>query len=562
MAVTAAELNALPLFDGCEPEDLARVAEAVSATRTVVEGEVICAEGDKADRWWIVADGMADVTVGGLYTASIGPGETIGELALLDGELRGATVKAASDMTLHEVDGHQFIDALLASPRLSVALLRELAVRLRATNVRVPVGITEAGVTPTPLRRVLPPAPTGQPTEFDPRAPGYHQDPQVLLGALRESAAVHWSEAIGSWFVTRYEDVHRLSRSRTLAGSVTTLEPNDAQDCPFAHDKPRPGYKMLIRRDGDEHTRLRRLISKVFTPKAISQWQQRAELIVEDLLDDMADHDHVDVIAAFARPLPTQIISEMLGMPRDDSGRLREWTRTLTRGLDPFSTLEEQEASTKAGREISDFIHEVVADKRTVRGDDILTALIEAEDAGSVLDEDEIVAQVLLLYIAGHETTLNLIGNGATHLFRFPEQLDRLRAEPGLDANAVEEVLRFESPAQLTRRINLEPIEIGDVTIPAGSHVTLALASANHDPRKWGPDAHVLDIARPGANEHVSFGGGAHFCLGASLARLEGKAALPRLLRRFPRMAPDYSDPDWLPRMTLRGVDTLPVTLR
>jgi cytochrome P450 len=126
----------------------------------------------------------------------------------------------------------------------------------------------------------------------------------------------------------------------------------------------------------------------------------------------------------------------------------------------------------------------------------------------------------------------------------------------------VEEVLRFESPAQLTRRVNLEPIEIDGITIAAGSHITLALASANQDPRKWGPDADVLDIGRPGANEHVSFGGGAHFCLGASLARLEGKAALPRLLRRFPRMAPDYDEPDWLPRMTLRGVDTLPVTLR
>jgi cytochrome P450 len=167
-----------------------------------------------------------------------------------------------------------------------------------------------------------------------------------------------------------------------------------------------------------------------------------------------------------------------------------------------------------------------------------------------------------MLYIAGHETTLNLIGNGVTHLFRFPDQLDRLRLEPELDANAVEEVLRFESPAQLTRRVNLEPIEIGGVSIPAGSHLTLSLASANRDPRKWGPTADALDIARPGANEHVSFGGGAHFCLGASLARLEGKAALPRLVRRFPKMAPAYDEPAWTNRMTLRGVEKLPVTLR
>jgi cytochrome P450 len=559
MRVTSTQLRSLPLFNGCDPADLDRVVGAITETREIAEGDVICAEGDKADRWWIVADGVADVTVGGLYTASIGAGETIGELGLLDGEPRGATVKAASEMVLHEVDGHQFIDALLASPSLAVALLRELAVRLRTTNIHVPRPVTGVPTRSTP--RTATPAGAAA-SEFDPRTAAYHDDPQVHLRDLREARAAHWSDAVQSYVITRYEDVHRLARSRAVVGSVTTLDVNDASDCPFAQGEPRRGYKMMIRRDGTDHTRLRRLMAKVFTPRAISDWQERAEGIADALLDAMADREEVDVIADYARPLPTQIISDMLGMPTADGEQLRHWTRILTRGLDPFSTPEEQQASEVAGREISQYVSDVVADKRKSHREDILTSLIAAEDEGTVLDTEEIVAQTLLLYIAGHETTMNLIGNGVTHLFRFPEQLDVLRAEPGLDANAIEEVLRFESPAQLTRRVAVEPLEVDDLTIPAGSHLTLLLASANHDPRKWGDTADALDIARPGAHNHVSFGGGVHHCLGASLARLEGKVGLPRLLRRFPRMVPAYDEPDWLPRMTLRGVDTLRVTLR
>lgn len=561
MGVTAAELQSLPLFDGCATADLRPVVDAVSGVRNAVGGEVICAEGDKADRWWIVVDGMADVTINGLYIATIGPGETIGELALLDDEPRGATVTAVTDMALHEFEGDVFLDVLLASPRLSVALLRELATRLRATNLRPPL---PARLTPAAATRCPPsPVPTVEhPTEFDPRTPGYVEDPAVHLAAVREAAAVHWSEAIRSHVVTRYEDVHRLSRDRSLIGSVTTPWPPEAPNPDGSMPRPLPGHRMMIRKDGEDHLRLRRLVSKVFTPRSISRWQERTESIVERLLAAADERTELDVIADYALPLPAQVISEMLGMPHDDAPQLRAWSRTLTQGLDPFSTPEEQEASTQAGRALAAYLEQVIADKRLQPGDDILTALLHAEEAGHVLDDKEVVAQVLLLYIAGHETTLNLIGNGVTHLFRFPDQLERLRAEPGLDANAVEEVLRFESPAQLTRRINLEPMEIGGVAIPAGSHITLSLASANRDPRKWGPTADTLDIARPGANEHVSFGGGAHFCLGASLARLEGKIALPRLMRRFPKMAPAYDEPRWAQRVTLRGVETLPVALR
>lgn len=550
MGVATSELSELAVFESCAPEDLAGVADAVIGVRHVPEGEVVCAEGDEADRWWIVVSGMADVTVRGLYAATIGPGESIGELALLVDGPRGATVTATTDMTLHEVDGDQFIDALLASPRLAVAMLREVAARLQERNqppARVPTGARR------PPLAAVPPAAAARVTQLDPLAPGFFDDPAVQLADLREQAPVHWSDALQSYVVTRYADVHRMTRDRSLLGSVTTLE------APHLPARQR-GAKMMIRRDGDDHLRLRRLVSKVFTPKAISRWEERSHSIVDGLLDAAAQKDEFDVMADYALVVPAQIISEMLGMPTEDMHQLQEWSYILSRGLDPLTTPEEEAQAEEVGKLMVAYIEQVIADKRGRRADDILTALLDAEEAGEVLDDGEVVAQVLLLYIAGHETTRNLIGNGLTHLFRFPDQLDLLRIDPSLDANAIEEVLRFESPAQLTRRVNHAPVEVEGTVIPASSHITLSLASANHDPRKWGPTADVLDVARPGANEHVSFGGGPHFCLGNSLARLEARVALPALVRRFPRLAPAYDEPAWSRRMVLRGVERLPVT--
>jgi cytochrome P450 len=392
---------------------------------------------------------------------------------------------------------------------------------------------------------------------------GFFEDPYAHVASLRERGPIHWSGAINSWVVTRYQDVHRLSRDRSLVGSVGTQDPAATLAGQASNVARRRRLdKTMTRRDGDDHTRLRRLVSKVFTPRAVSTWKDRTDQVVEQLLVEAADKDRIDVMSEFALPLPVRIISEMLGMPAGDHGRLRDWSRIITRGLDPSLSPEEDEATTAAGRAMFDYVAQVVEDKRKDPGDDILTALIQAEEAGDRLETEEIQAQVMLLYVAGHETTANLIGNGLTSLFRFPEQMDRLRADSGLDANAVEEMLRYDSPAQFTRRVNREPLEVGGVTIPAESLVTLALGSANRDPRKWGPTADVIDVARPGANEHVSFGGGSHFCLGNALARLEAQAALPELVRRFPRMQPAYAEPAWIHRMTLRGVETLPVVLR
>jgi cytochrome P450 len=560
MPTTASDLKALELFEHCTDDDLAVVSRAVDAVLEVSEGDVICAEGDVADRWWIVVGGQADATSRGLYLGTILAGETIGEVALLDGKPRTATVTATTDMVLYELEGKSFLDALVQAPNVAVALLRQFATRLRAVD-RLPVVSGSRPKPPTLARPVV--VSVAEPREFDPSVDGYFEDPYSHVGPLREQAAVHFSEAINSWVVTRYQDVFRLSRDKTLLGSVGTSDPV-ATLAGHASEAARRRRleKTMTRRDGADHLRLRRLVAKVFTPRAVSAWKDRADRIVEQLLGEAADKDSIDVMSEFALRLPAQIISEMLGMPTGDMAQLRDWSRILTKGLDPSISPEEDEAATAAGRAMFDYIAQVVTDKRSDPGDDILTALIHAEEDGDRLDTEEIQAQVMLLYIAGHETTANLIGNGLTSLFRFPEQMDLLRADSGLDANAIEEMLRYDSPAQFTRRVNQEPLEVGGLTIPTGSLVTLALGSANRDPRKWGPTADVLDVARPGANEHVSFGGGSHFCLGNALARLEAQAALPKLVRRFPRMEPATSEPAWQQRITLRGVETLPVILR
>jgi cytochrome P450 len=557
MVSTATELSTLALFEGCAPDDLQAVADAITGIRRAVEGEVICAEGDKADRWWIVAEGLADVTVAGLYAATIGPGETIGELALLDGEPRGATVTAITDMVLEEISGDQFVEALLASPRLSLALLRLLAARLRFANERP----TQVVAPLLALREPPPVPPMGRLADFDPQSPDYLAAPYVQLGALRDQSPAYWSELLDSYIITRYEDVHRLTRHPSLTGSITSGRPVMTAGSPDGPPRQGRTDKMMVRRDGEDHTRLRKLVSKVFTPRAVQQWRQKAESIVDRQLDRAAGQRQIDVIDDYALPLPAQIISEMLGVPQDDIPKLRDWSRKMVTNLEPLHTEDEMEAIRTAAKSMFGYLEELIQDKRAHPADDILSGLIRAEEAGDCLDDEEIQAQVMLLYIAGHETTVNLIGNGLTLLLRFPEQLDRLRADPALDANAVEEVLRFESPAQFTRRVTPAPISIGDETIPEGSLLSLALTAANHDPHKWGPSADTFDVARPRANEHVSFGGGPHYCLGASLARMEGQIALPRLVRRFPRMEPAYNEPAWAPRMMLRGVDRLPVSL-
>jgi len=554
-------LAALELFEGCSSDELGRLANAIVGERSLAEGEVLCREGETADRWWIVSDGTAEITIEGLYVATVGPGEPVGELALLDQAPRNATVTASSDLVVHEVDGERFLETLVGSPRLMLALLRELAIRLRQADQRQ----LQPDPSLAPVDEAAPAIRTvGPDVTFNPFAPGFLANPYEQYAALRAHDPVHLDRLTGAYIITRYADVHRLSRDRSLSVVIDRATPTSVVEAELERDAAVDGtnHRMMIRRDGEEHTRLRQLLARVFTPKAIAAWRERTATVVSKLLDELAERDVIDVISDFAVLFPSQIISEMLGMPCDDVGQLRSWSLAMTKTFDLLNSPRDEAASVHATRDMAEFVEGVVADKRRRPDNDILSILIAAQADEGTLDRDDVVAQVMLLYVAGHENAMNLVGNGLVHLFEFPEQFDRLRTDRALDPNAMEEITRFDTPVQFSRRIALAPLELGDATVPEGSVLLLGLGAANRDPHKWGPSVDILDLARPRANEHAAFGGGPHHCLGSALARLEAQIALPELVRRFPHMTPAYERPDWEPRITLRGLRELPIALR
>jgi cytochrome P450 len=394
---------------------------------------------------------------------------------------------------------------------------------------------------------------------FNPFEPGFFDDPYPHYAALREHNPVHASP-IGTWLLTRYDDVLRVLRDQTLSveESNATPLPMLEHQLELVGDRS-GGSRAILNLDPPDHDRLRRIVSKAFTPKVIEDLRPLAERLVSEALDGVAERGEMDVIADLAFPLPFTVISEMLGMPTERRAELRDWSHAVVKTLDPILSDEELVAAVEAADAMTAYVREVVEWKRREPGDDLLTALLAAEDDGQVLDETELLDQILLLYIAGHETTVNLIGNGTLALLRNRASFEMLRDDPGLDQNAVEELLRYDSPVQFSRRIALEPFAIGDRTIEAGTFIMTCLAGANRDPAQWGPTADELDLRRSGAAQHVSFGSGVHHCLGAALARVEGRAAFGALVRRFPDLELLDEHPPWNGRIVLRGLDRLPV---
>lgn len=394
---------------------------------------------------------------------------------------------------------------------------------------------------------------------FDPFAPGYAEDPYAQYRVLRELDPVHRT-ALGPWILTRYDDVVRVLRDPTLSveEAKATPLPVDEHRRAIVGERSNGGRAML-NLDPPDHDRLRRLVSKAFTPRTVESLRPRVRELVDEALDAVAPPE-MEVIAELAFPLPFTVISEMLGMPEGHRDELRSWSHTVVKTLDPIITDDELRAAVQAGDAMTEHVRDVVAWKRRHPADDLLTALLAAEDEGDVLGEQELLDQVMLLYIAGHETTVNLIGNGTLALLRHPDQLERVRHAPDLDANAVEELLRYDSPVQFSRRITLAPLPIAGRVIEAGCFVLTCLGSANRDPARWGEGADALDLGRAGAGAHVSFGSGIHHCLGAALARTEAQCAIPALARRFPRMEL-VEPPVWNGRIVLRGLDRLRVAL-
>jgi cytochrome P450 len=390
---------------------------------------------------------------------------------------------------------------------------------------------------------------------FNPMDPDFIADPYPTYRRLRAEEPVHHNP-LGFWVLTRYDDV-----MATLRDARAVKEPIAAfVAARYGAPVPAVGLSMLDR-DPPDHTRLRGLVSKAFTPKIVEQLRPDVQAIVDALLDRVEGAGSMDLIEQFAYPIPVTVICRMLGVPVEDHERFKQWSLDIARGLDAIMLPPDSEVARRslASRHaIADYFRELIAARRARPRADLLSSLIAAEEAGDRLSEQELLATCILLLIAGHETTVNLIGNGTLALLRHPDQLKLLREQPGRIVGAVEELLRFDGPVQRTARIPGEDITIRGRTIPKGDLVMPFIGAADRDPAQFA-DPDRLDITRTD-NRHVAFGLGIHFCLGAPLARVEGQIAINTLLRRRPRLALATERPVFRPSVTLRGLQSLPVS--
>jgi cytochrome P450 len=396
--------------------------------------------------------------------------------------------------------------------------------------------------------------------QYNPFVPDVHANPYPSYERLRSEDPVHWSPMMEVWVLTRYDDMvavltdnrwsadRRQTRNRFAAEAVRRQE----EFGPFGRTQ------TMLTSDPPLHTRLRRLVSKAFTPRMVEGLRPRVQEIVDELLDAVQGGGRMDVIRDLAYPLPVIVISEMLGVPPEDRDRFKHWSDEIVGALNgPFATQEVLERARGSVNELATYMHGVIEERRREPRDDLMSGLIAAEEQGQILSEDEMLATAMLLLVAGNETTTNLIGNGMLALLRNPEQMRLLRDDPSLIPTAVEELLRYDGPVQGTGRVATEPMEIDGRLVEPQQAVLCMLAAANRDPAQFErPDE--LDVTRQ-PNEHLAFGDGIHFCLGAPLARLEGQIAFQSLLERLPEPRLAAEELHWGGTFILRGLTGLPI---
>ena len=396
---------------------------------------------------------------------------------------------------------------------------------------------------------------------FDPRRKDVRQDPYPLYRALRETSPVHRTRLAAGWIVTRYDDVlaglHNgaLSSDQRHSARWPRMRKMQLQAGRTQEQLDNP---TMLTSDAPRHTRLRGLVSKAFTPRAIAGIEPRIREIARDLLDEVGDASQLDVMAALAVPLPVIVIAELLGVPASDRAKFKAWSGDALRGSGAPS-LEELKVGLEAAGALTDYFRSIIEQRGDERPDDLLSGLLDAEEEGERLTMDELLGTCILLLVAGNETTTNLIGNGLLALLSHRDQLELLRADPSLLPGAVEEFLRYDPPVQFTARIATRDLEFGDVAMKKGQLVGLMLAAANRDPARFA-DPDRLDIARAD-NPHLGFGHGMHFCLGSSLARLEARVAFESMLERFPAMKLVNEQPAWYDSFGFRGLAELPVSV-
>ena len=373
--------------------------------------------------------------------------------------------------------------------------------------------------------------------EFDPNRldAAFLADPFPTYHLLRRHDPVHLNPD-GSYFLTRYDDVLGVYRDRRMSSDKQAVFRPKFGDGPLY----RHHTTSLVFNDPPLHSRVRRLIAAAFAPRALKALEPRIVDVVDGLLDRAERDGQMDLIGDFAFALPVEVICDMLGVPRGDRSPFRQWSLAILSALEPVVAAEVVERGNRAVEEFCDYLAGLIAERRRRPGQDeseILTTLIAGEADGDRLSEQELLQNCIFLLNAGHETTTNLVGNGVDALLRNPAELARLRAEPELINPAVEECLRYESSNQLGNRVAAAPVEIGGVAMAAGTQIVICIGAANRDPAQF-PDPDRFDIARA-PNRHLAFGAGIHVCAGMTLARMEGRIAIGRLVNRFPDLRPD-----------------------
>ncbi|HEU4793903.1 MAG TPA: cytochrome P450 [Nitrolancea sp.] len=390
-------------------------------------------------------------------------------------------------------------------------------------------------------------------------SPENRANPYPLYEQLRSEDPVLWDDFLGRWILTGYADVLACLRDPRLSaervGALRTLLPQEVVEKIRPMERVFESWMLFL--DPPDHTRLRGLVNKAFTPRRVEAMRPHIQQIVDGLLNQVQANGRMDVIRDLAFPLPSTVIAEMLGVPSEDREQFRGWSSDI---IGISSMIIDPDRAVRAQNSIlamMEYFRQIVAQRRKSPRDDLISAMIAAEDQGKFLSDEELLSNCVLLLEAGHETTTNLIGNGLLALLRHPDQLRTLRENPSLIGTAIEELLRYDSPVQLTGRVATEDLEIGDKRISQGDTVILLFGAANRDPAQF-PDPNILDLYRR-ENRHLSFGQGIHYCLGSPLARIEGQLAITTVLRRCPGLELTGEPLEWRQAVSLRGLTAFPV---
>jgi cytochrome P450 len=396
--------------------------------------------------------------------------------------------------------------------------------------------------------------------DFAPSDPAFVADPYPVYEELRRDRPVTYDEGTDHWLVARHADVNALLRDRRLGRTYLHLASHEEMGRAPDTEWQEPFWHLIrngiLDMEPPDHTRVRRLVSKAFTPAFVEGLRPRVERIVDELVDGVQGAGEFDLLPAIAEPLPVTVIAEMLGIPEADHHRLRPWSADICKMYELDPSEPSQRDAVRASGEFSEYLRELSRERRANPGDDLISALAQVLDQGDTLTEDELIGTCVLLLNAGHEATVNVTTIGWWSLFRTPGELARLRADPSLLPTAVEELMRYDTPLQMFERWVLEPIEVLGVEVPRGAELGLLFGSANHDPAVF-DDPGRLDLGRA-PNPHLSFGAGIHFCLGAPLARIELQTSFATLLRRLPNMEL-VEEPRWKPNYVIRGLEGLRV---